>query len=207
MYCWFDTEYTSLDIERAELLQVALVATDHDLVPLVPKGAVAVPDAIRTPVGLSACLRLPPGYEPNGWAREHLAPVLEGCAQSTLTPAEVDVWLAAWIDALVGRPAKSVLDRPVLAGSSLHHDWFLARRDLPLFIARLSYRHLDVTALKLEVRNHFFRSAPPELDKADAAAVRRHFPQLAGVAGRHDAHYDAQASVAELALYRAALAR
>jgi oligoribonuclease (3'-5' exoribonuclease) len=156
-------------------------------------------------VGYAACLRLPEGYVPNGWAREHLKEVLEGCARSSLAAAEVDRHLAAWIDAAVGPPAEKALDRPVLAGSSLHHDWFLARRDLPLFSARLSYRHLDVTALKLEVRNHYFPTDPPKLDKKDPAAVRRQFPRLSASGGQHDALYDAQASAAELALYRAAL--
>lgn len=207
LYCWFDSEFTGLDLERAALLQVALVVTDHALRPMCPERAPALPEAIRTPVGLSIHLRPPADYVPSAWAREHMPSVLERCARSSFRAAEADAWLAAWLDALVGPPAEASLDRPVLAGSSVHHDWFLARRDLPLFSSRLSYRQLDVSALKLEVRNHFFREKPPELDKDDAAAVRRWFPQLSGEDGPHDALYDAQASAAELALYRELLGR
>ena len=28
LYCWFDTEYTTLELERARLLEVALIVTD-----------------------------------------------------------------------------------------------------------------------------------------------------------------------------------
>lgn len=207
VYCWFDTEYTGLDLDRAALLQVALVLTDHALEPIVPERALALPDALRTPVGYSACLAPPADYVPNGWAREHMADVLARCAASSLTAAEADRHLAAWIDAVVGPPAEAALDRPVLAGSSLHHDWYLARRDLPLFSARLSYRQLDVTAFKLEVRNHHAPKDPPKLDKKNADAVRRWFPRLCGAVGPHDALYDAQASAAELAFYRDVLAK
>ena len=207
LYCWFDSEFTSLELERASLLQVALVVTDHALRPVLPERPLDLPDGIRNAVGLSIHLRPPADYVPSSWARENMPGVLEQCARSSTGIADADRWLAAWIDALVGRPAPGPLDRPVLAGSSNHHDWFLARRDLPLFTARLSYRHLDVTTLKLEVRNHFAREQPPELDKDDAAAVRRWFPALCGAEGPHDALYDAQASAAELALYRDALAR
>jgi oligoribonuclease (3'-5' exoribonuclease) len=105
--------------------------------------------------------------------------------------------------------------RPVLAGNSVHTDWWLARRFLPLFSSRLHYRHLDVTALKLEwQRLHpdvesgascsSIEASCLSFEKENPEIIRRYFPEavLSGAGSRHDAYYDVQASIAELAFYR-----
>jgi oligoribonuclease (3'-5' exoribonuclease) len=59
LYCWFDTEYTTLELERAQLLQVALIVSDDALSPISqrPEG---IPSALLRSDGLSACLTPPP---------------------------------------------------------------------------------------------------------------------------------------------------
>ena len=98
-------------------------------------------------------------------------------------------------------PAGEEKRKPVLAGNSIHCDWYLARRFLPHFIRRLHYRHLDVTALKLQWRDWFKGG---EFDKARTGLTAKFFAGPAGsVRGRqHDAYYDVQASIAELNYYR-----
>jgi oligoribonuclease (3'-5' exoribonuclease) len=71
---------------------------------------------------------------------------------------------------------------------------------------RLHYRHLDVTAFKVE-----WKSLHPdeEFDKDDQETIRQYFPDavLPVTSRRHNAYYDLQASIAELAFYRRHLFR
>lgn len=203
-YCWFDTEFTSLDLDGARLLQVSLVVSDTSLRPIVPKDPPGVPAEFLTRNGINVYLRRPPEWEPDEFHRTEMIDVLERCARSPHSPAQADAWLAHYLDAAVGPPAASVRDRPLLAGNSIHNDWFLARRDLPLFAARLHYRLLDVSALKSEWLAGLGGPSPTLLDKEDRAALTAAFPEIdLGEGKAHDAYFDAQASLAELAWYRA----
>ena len=204
--CWFDTEFTSLDLDGARLLQVSLVVTDVELRPLVPQAPPGVPAACLVRNGLNIYLRRPADWIPGEFHRSEMLEVLERCAASSVEPAQADEWLAHYLDAAVGSPAASIRERPLLAGNSVHNDWFLARRDLPLFTARLHYRLLDVSALKSEWLAALGGDAPELLDKEDPSALLAAFPGADLAGGRaHDAYYDAQASLAELAWYRARL--
>lgn len=192
---WFDTEFSDLDLDRARLLQVAAIVTDWNLRRLLP------PERdIRWQV------RLPPEADVSPWVQEHLPDLVRACRGSdALEPDEADRRLAALLVEVAGPTAPKPQDRPVLAGNSIHSDWWLARRFLPRFLAGLHYRHLDVTSFKLEWRR---RQPEGELDKADPAAIARWFPgAVLPPGGRHDALYDVQASIAEYAFYRAHLMR
>jgi len=187
---WFDTEYSDLDLARAYLLQAAMVVTDGDLRRVgPPEDDVCV--TIRPPRGA----RLSP------WVRKNLAPLAARCRSAEAVPvAEADRRLAAALTAALGPIPADVSRRPVLAGNSVHADWWLARKFLPRFHALLHYRQMDVTALKLE----WLRSDSSfDFEKESGEVVRRYFPgALVGPDARHDAHYDAQAAAAELAFYR-----
>lgn len=187
---WFDTEYTTLDLGRARLLQVAMLITDGGLRRLGP------PER-----DVRLAIRLPPSARLSPWVEENLKPLVAKCRSAeAVTAAEADRRLAAALEEALGPIPDSVTKRPVLAGNSVHADWWLARRFLPRFLARLHYRQLDVTALKLE----WLRRDPSfDFEKESGAIVRRYFPgALIGPDERHDAYYDAQASAAELAFYR-----
>ena len=187
---WFDTEYTDLALERARLLQVAMVITDGTL------RRVAPPEAdVRLAVRLSHRTRVSP------WVAEHLGPLLARCrSREAVSAAAADRRLAEALESALGPIPDAVTKRPVLAGNSVHADWWLVRRFLPEFHRRLHYRQMDVTALKLE----WLRRDPSfDFEKESGEIVRRYFPgALLGPDERHDAYYDAQASVAELAFYR-----
>jgi len=188
---WFDTEYTSLELEQAQLVQVALVVTDFDGRRLAPAAQDLV-TPVRLPVGAPVSEFL---------ARE--CPALVATARGADAPTVdlVDALLAARLDDLLGPPAAKVKDRPILAGNTIHADWWLAEKFLPRFVARLNYRHLDVSALKILWLG---TQAGPEFDKADLALMRANLPgwDLPENAVRHDALYDVMCSVAELNYYR-----
>jgi oligoribonuclease (3'-5' exoribonuclease) len=87
-----------------------------------------------------------------------------------------------------------------MAGNSIHTDWMLARKFLPVFTGRLHYRLLDVSALKIQWLD---LTDGAEFKKDDPKTVKKYFPEAdLRRLRRHDAYYDIVASAAELACYR-----
>ena len=195
-YVWFDTEYTSLDLETAWLLQVAALITDTSLQRVLPP---------EYDVRLN--IRLPDDITLSPWVEQNLPDLIKACrSPEAVNIDEADTCLADYVDAAAGSPAEREDQRPVLSGNSIHEDWWFVRRYLPLFMNRLHYRHLDVTAFKVE-----WKSLHPdaEFDKDDQETIRQYFPDavLPVTSRRHNAYYDLQASIAELAFYRRHLFR
>jgi oligoribonuclease len=195
-YVWFDTEYSDLELETAWLLQVAALITDSSLKRVLP------PEC-----DVRLTVRLPDEAALSPWVVQNLPDLVKTCrSPGAVSIEEADMRLAGYVDAVAGLPAERENQRPVMAGNSLHADWWLARRFLPRFLSRLHYRHLDVTALKLE----WMRLYPGvEFEKENPEIIRRYFPEaVLPVSGiRHDAYYDVHASIAELAFYRRFLLR
>ena len=189
---WFDTEYTTLELDQAHLIQVAMIVTDMQ------GHRIASPDAdLVTPV------RLMPDITISDFVAKE-CPDLVNQARSEAAPAAetVDSMLAERLEALLGPVSSKVKDRPILAGNTIHADWWMARRFLPRFMARLHYRNLDVSTLKilwLEAK------LGPEFDKENIEVVQAHLPKgwtLPPQSRRHDALFDVMASIAELNYYR-----
>jgi len=190
-YLWFDTEYSSLELGKARLLQVALVITDSRLKRIAPVSE-----------DINLFIQLPTGEGVSPWIEENMPDLIGRCRSSAAcTTGEADQKLAAYIDRTVVVPLGDDKKKPILAGNSIHSDWFLLLKYLPLTSQRLHYRHLDVTTLKLQWQDH---SNGEKFEKDDVALVRKYFPELAtnGDSKLHDAYYDCQASIAELAYYR-----
>lgn len=190
-YLWFDTEYSSLDLGRARLLQVAMVMTDVHLRRIAP---------VSEDVNLF--IRLPDGEPVSPWITENMPGLVARCRSAAACPVEeADRILAATIDRHVVVPLGDDKKKPILAGNSIHADWFLLMKYLPQVRQRIHYRHLDVTTLKLQWQDH---ALGEKFEKDDVALVRKQFPGLVvnEDSRLHDAYYDCQASAAELAYYR-----
>jgi len=190
-YLWFDTEYTSLDLEKAELLQVALVITDCHL------------NRISQPADdINLFIKLAPGAKVSPWITENMPELIARCRSEHAVPAdEADRRIAAFIDRSIVVPLGDDKKKPILAGNSIHSDWYLLTKYLPATRQRIHYRHLDVTTLKLQWQDH---ARGEKFEKDDTRLVRKYFPglELSGSSRLHDAYYDCQASIAELAYYR-----
>jgi oligoribonuclease (3'-5' exoribonuclease) len=187
---WFDAEYSSIDLEEASLLQVAALITDSSLRRILPREQ-DVRLIVRPPEGA--------GFSP--WVKANLGDLVSACrTEQAVDVADADDRLAAYVDAVVGARAAKEENRPLLAGNSIHFDWWLIRRFLPRFLGRLNYRHLDVSAFKVEWR----RIHPKDsFNKDDPNMIKMYFPDaFLPDSGVHDAYYDAQASIAELEFYR-----
>ena len=192
-YVWFDAEFTALDLDQARLLQVAAIVTDIDLNRVAPPAA-----------DLNLCIRLEEGEPVSPWVAEHLPGLVAKCrSDEAVSIQEADRALAALLDQYCGTPCESMDQRPVLAGNSVHNDWYLMRRLLPLFGSRLHYRLLDVSTIKIQWQD--WAGGQP-FDKDDADLLNRYFPG-GGISAvnAHDALFDIKASIAELAYYRSNL--
>lgn len=190
-YVWFDTEFTSLDLDEAQLLQVAVMLTDKNLKRITP------PEE-----DLNFYIRLSDSAPLSPWVEKNLPELVGKCRSSAaVSPEEADGKLTAFIDQWCGTPTKTVQKRPVMAGNSIHTDWMLARKFLPVFVSRLHYRLLDVSALKIQ---WFDLTEGIEFKKDDPKTVKKYFPAAdLRRLRQHDAVYDIAASAAELAYYRA----
>jgi oligoribonuclease len=189
-YVWFDAEYSSLEIEDAALLQVAALVTDSSLRRVLP-----VEQDVRL------IIRPPEGAKLSPWVEQHLPGLVQACrSEAAVSVGEADERLAAYIDAAVGQPEQED-HRPLLAGNSVHFDWWLVRRFLPRFLGRLNYRHLDVSAFKIEWKR---LHSEDSFNKEDPSMISMYFPEafLPDSGARHDAYFDVQGSIAELEFYR-----
>jgi len=192
-YIWFDAEFTSLELDQARLLQVAVIITDTDLKRIAP------PEA-----DLNLCIRLEEGEGVSPWVAENLPALVEKCRTAdAVSIEEADRQIAALLDQFCGTPCNEMADRPVLAGNSVHNDWFLMRRFLPLFGSRLHYRLLDVSTLKIQWMDWIGKEP---FDKESVEQLNQYFPG-GGIssANAHDALFDIKASIAELAFYQSKL--
>jgi len=189
-YVWFDAEFTSLELDSARLLQVAAIVTDTAL------NRIAPPEA-----DLDLCIRLEQNEDVSAWVAENLSGLVEKCrSKAAVQVEEADRRLAALLDQYCGTPCEEMARRPVLAGNSVHNDWYLMRRFLPAFGSRLHYRLLDVSTVKIQWSDWGSGEA---FDKENTELLNRYFP--AGhidSAQAHDALFDIKASIAELAFYR-----
>ncbi len=192
-YIWFDAEFTSLELDQARLLQVAVIITDTEL------NRIAPPEA-----DLNLCIRLEEGEEVSPWVAENLPGLVEKCRSAeAVSIEEADRQIAALLDQYCGTPCKEMSDRPVLAGNSVHNDWFLMRRFLPLFGSRLHYRLLDVSTIKIQWQDWVGQEP---FDKESVEQLNQFFPGSGiDAANAHDALFDIKASIAELAFYRSSL--
>ena len=189
-YVWFDAEFSSLELEQAVLLQVAAVATDVHLKPLT--------DSLGP---LEMAIQLDPGVEVSPWVKENLSGLITRCGEvSAVSLEDADARLMDWLQAHFGSCVKPIHERPLLAGNSVHNDWLMVRRHLPKFHRGLHYRLLDVSSFKTVWEAWGEGSS---FDKEQLDALNRYFPG-GGIdaLAPHDALFDIQASIAELAYYR-----
>lgn len=189
-YIWFDTEFTSLELDQAELLQVAVMLTDKNLKRITP------PEE-----DINLHIRLSENTPVSPWVEKNLPELVAKCrARSAVPVEELDGRLTAFVDRWCGTPNKTIQQRPIMAGNSIHTDWVLARKFFPVFISRLHYRLLDVSALKIQ---WFDLGEGTEFSKDDPKTVKDYFPEAdLRRLRQHDAYYDIVASAAELSFYR-----
>ncbi len=192
-YFWIDTEFTSLDLDVAELLQVSIVATDANL------NRVLSPDQ-----DLNIYTRLGDDAQLSPWVAENLSELIAICrSDEALSLAEARSAIGRWLISNFGEQRADISMRPIIAGNSLFCDLSLIRRFVPELIDFANYRILDVSSWKVHIRN---TSIVEPFDKDSVEAIESNLNwMLAGGGREHDAYFDVQASIAELGYYMKAL--
>lgn len=204
---WCDLEFTHLDLDRARVMQAAMLVTTPELEVIAPPGA--RPGAAPPAEGLEFLVALRPDEAAlaSEWVQANQGELLARCqGEGALPPAEVERRLIDYVVSACGtagvRPG-SVREQPLLAGNSVHKDLAVLERCMPALAARLHYRLVDVSGLK-ELRRRWYPQVP-EFDK-DVMA-RDWLPDLPLSGAEHDALYDVKCSLAELRYYRRTLFR
>jgi len=106
-YVWFDTEFTSLELDEAQLLQVAVMLTDKNLKRITPPE-----EDLCFYIRLSDTVPLSP------WVEKNLPELVKKCRSHAAVPVEeVDEKLTAFVDRWCGTPNKTVQKRPLMAGN------------------------------------------------------------------------------------------
>jgi len=189
IYFWFDTEFTSLDLNTARLLQVAIIPTNAKLERVLP------PEE-----DLNLFVHIGSGQNISPWVRENLPDLIKHCRSETLTSAAtVNRTIGIWLEKNFGLKRDDISKRPLLAGNSLQCDWYMARKFLPTLIEYTHYRMLDVSSCKV----HWLNSGRGDpFDKATPELTDKHLPfARRGEGASHDAYFDVQASIAEFNYY------
>lgn len=168
---WLDLEMTGLDPVNDVILQAALIVTSPELEPLEE----FVCDVWQPEAALQ---RMTPFvrqmHEKTG--------LLSRVAASRVDLGFLEKLLLERVSGWCAYPA-------VLCGNSIGHDKRFVERWLPGLAGYLSYRTVDVSSLKILVKQWY----------GDAAAYEKPTSQ------EHDALFDIQQSIAELSHYRASV--
>lgn len=218
---WLDLEMTGLDSSKDQIIEIACLPTYFDLspvAPLVEAGPAPDPDAASemdmipgidgmrtyqyagksvTPFHrvIAAPKALLDGMSPWCVSTHGASGLTTDCLTSPHSLALVEAELLHHLSTTYGLAPKTVY----LAGNSIHQDRIFLTAQMPHFVAWLHYRQVDVSTLKLLVRNlspqleHLTR--PPPTIEEDGRRVEQQ--------AKHRAVDDMFASIAELARYRA----
>ncbi|KAI5806909.1 ribonuclease H-like domain-containing protein [Geopyxis carbonaria] len=134
---WIDCEMTGLDTINDVLLQVCCYITDAQLNLLEPNGFETV---IHQPQEVLSKM--------DDWCtKTHRSTGLtKRVLESTVTAADAESALLEYMKSVLPDPA--VLSKSLLAGNTVHMDKIFLLKEMPKVVGCLSYRLLDVSAIK-----------------------------------------------------------
>jgi len=129
---WFDCESTGLDTNKDVILEVAAIITDKNL---------NILDQIETPV-----------YQPDtilnnmsSWAKNvhDSSGLTQKCRLSPTNESGAESMLISFIEK--NQPDTKL----IMAGNSIHYDYYLCKQRMPILMKNLHYRLLDVSSFKV----------------------------------------------------------
>jgi oligoribonuclease len=143
---WIDLETTSLDHQKAKILELFVLVTDRDLAPI---------DSLELVIHYDATELDQVQISP--WVTRQHANLLELVQKSSVTLADATTALARFFD--FHAPGKKVM----LAGSSVYFDRNVLQIQMPVVMSRLHHRVIDVSTLMELARRwnpHLHQFAP-----------------------------------------------
>lgn len=131
---WVDCEMTGLDVEKDQLLEIAVVITDSGL------NNVDMLDPIHINASRETLDSM------GDWCKTHFAKngLTEQCLNSKITIEEADTLLNDFM-------MKNKIKNGILAGNSIAYDRKFLNKYCPKFVSNLHYRMVDVSAVKVLV--------------------------------------------------------
>ena len=146
---WIDCEMTGLDVKRDQLVEIAVIVTDADLVELDEGVNIIIrPEDLSILDGMDDVVR-----------DMHTSSGLLDLIPSGVSLAEAEAEVLAYVQQHVPEARKAPL-----AGSSVYVDRGFISRDMPGLDAHLHYRLVDVSSIKELARRWYPRAyfASPE---------------------------------------------
>ena len=190
-YVWFDAEFTSIDLESAKVLQIAAIATDINLNPL------SVEDN-----EINIIIKINKNDQVSPWVKDNLSILLNKCFSDDAVDADdADLIIKEWMINIFGHPNDDIYKRPILAGNSVHNDWFMIRKFFPNFKKCLHYRLLDVSTLKILWKD--WNISGKEFNKESIDEINKYYTgKYISKLDPHDALFDIKASISEMSFYK-----
>ena len=139
---WIDCEMTGLDLEKDELIEVAVIVTDSELRPLDPGIDVLIKPSASALAGMN-------DFVHEMHTKSGLLEELEQAGTLEAATAEV----MEYLQRLVPEPGKALL-----AGNSVGTDKAFLTKDMPVVIDHLHYRLIDVSSIKELARRWYPRT-------------------------------------------------
>ncbi|PRW56532.1 mitochondrial [Chlorella sorokiniana] len=129
---WIDLEMTGLDVERDQILQIAVICTDGSLEEEVegPEITIHQPEEVLQTM--------------NEWCVEQhgKSGLTQGCRDSTISLAEAEQQVLAFVQQHAPEPGTAQI-----AGNSVHVDLAFLRKHMPRLVDHLHYRIVDVSTV------------------------------------------------------------
>jgi oligoribonuclease len=147
---WIDCEMTGLDLAKDALIEIAVVVTDSELVPLGAGIDIVIKPPDQALTQMSDYVR----------QMHQASGLFEQLATGTTLP-DAEAKVMDYLTAYVPQPGRSPL-----AGNSVSTDRSFIDRDLPTLGSHLHYRTIDVSSIKELVRRWYPRlyfAAPEKL--------------------------------------------
>tara|TARA_B100000927_G_scaffold276669_1_gene257660 strand:- start:4940 stop:5557 length:618 start_codon:yes stop_codon:yes gene_type:complete len=190
-YVWFDAEFTSIDLETAQVLQIAAIATDINLNP------VNVEDN-----EINIIIKINKNDQVSSWVKDNLNILLNKCfSDEAVDVDDADLIIKEWMINIFGHPNDDIYKRPILAGNSVHNDWFMIRKFFPNFKKCLHYRLLDVSTLKILWKD--WNISGKEFNKESIDEINKYYTgEYISKLDPHDALFDIKASISEMSFYK-----
>lgn len=190
-YVWFDAEFTSIDLETAQVLQIAAIATDINLNP------VNVEDN-----EINIIIKINKNDQVSSWVKDNLSILLNKCfSDEAVDVDDADLIINEWMINIFGHPNDDIYKRPILAGNSVHNDWFMIRKFFPNFKKCLHYRLLDVSTLKILWKD--WNISGKEFNKESIDEINKYYTgEYISKLDPHDALFDIKASISEMSFYK-----
>ena len=190
-YVWFDAEFTSIDLETAQVLQIAAIATDINLNPINIENNF-----------INIIIKIDKDDQISPWVQNNLSNLIDKCfSDEAVNVNDADLIINEWIINVFGQPNAEIHKRPILAGNSVHNDWFMIRKFFPNFKKCLHYRLLDVSTLKILWKD--WNISGQEFNKESIEEINKYYTgEYISKLDPHDALFDIKASISEMSYYK-----